>query len=292
MYASLLYDVNPQHFTVIADRERRKRYSASGVLVNGRRYDFPFRDPSDQDAPADLLLVAVKQHHLDATLDEIESSIGPGTTILSLLNGVTSEEIIGARYGMDRLLYSFCVGTDATREGCSVRFAKVGTIVFGERTNELHSDRVEATARLFDRARIPYAIPNDMIRELWWKFMMNVGINPLSAILRAPYGVFQRSGEARSLFAAAGREAVAMARAEGIDLADEEIDRCFEVLGTLSPDGKTSMFQDVEAGRKTEIELFAGTVVELGRKHGIATPVNEMLLGMIRVIEQTGSPAT
>lgn len=287
MYASWLHESDPSLVTVVADAQRRRRYAANGFAINGRPYEFTYRDPADGGPPADLVIVGVKQHHLEQTIRDIAGSVGEETTILSLLNGITSEEIIGEAYGIDKLLYSFCVGTDAVRESGGITFTRVGTIVFGERTNTAHSPRVLAVSELFDRTGIPYRVPSDMMRELWWKFMMNVGINPVSAILRAPYGAFQRLAEARELFTLAAREAIALAQAAGVGLAEADIDACFEIFDTLSPEGRTSMFQDVEAQRKTEIDLFAGTVVALGRRYGIPTPVNEVLLGMVRTLEKS-----
>jgi 2-dehydropantoate 2-reductase len=104
--------------------------------------------------------------------------------------------------------------------------------------------------------------------------------------MRAPYGVFQSSPNAQALMETLMREVIALAGAEGIDLTEQDIADWYRPLRTLSPTGQTSMLQDVEAGRKTEIEIFAGKVVELGHKHGIPTPVNETMLRLIRVLEE------
>jgi 2-dehydropantoate 2-reductase len=82
------------------------------------------------------------------------------------------------------------------------------------------------------------------------------------------------------------REVIALAQAEGVNLTEQDIASWYPVLQTLSPQGQTSTLQDIEAGRKTEIEMFAGKVVELGQKHGLPTPVNETMLRMIHVLEQ------
>ena len=100
-----------------------------------------------------------------------------------------------------------------------------------------------------------------MIRELWWKFMMNVGLNQTSAILRAPYGVYQRVEEARELMRMACMEVVQLSAKAGVNLTANDIDDCLEIVQRLSPVGKISMLQDIEARRKTEIETFSGTVM-------------------------------
>jgi 2-dehydropantoate 2-reductase len=85
------------------------------------------------------------------------------------------------------------------------------------------------------------------------------------------------------------REAIALAQAAGVDLGERDVADWHAILATLSPQGKTSMLQDVEAGRKTEVEILSGKAVELGRAYGIPTPVNQALLRIIRVLEQSAN---
>jgi 2-dehydropantoate 2-reductase len=81
------------------------------------------------------------------------------------------------------------------------------------------------------------------------------------------------------------REVIAIAGAIKVDLGEKDIGEWYKVLEGLNPEGKTSMFQDVEAGRKTEVEMFAGTVIELGKRYGVATPVNQRLFDDLKRIE-------
>lgn len=285
-FAGRLSDMDPNCIKIIADKERVERYTKNGVTINGKPYSFNYIRPEEAAPHADLILIAVKQHHLAQVIKNIRNFVGSDTVILSLLNGISSEELIGSEYGMDKMLYSFCVGTDSVREGTAVRYSNIGRIVFGERRDSRGSLKVAAVKEHFDRTGIPYTIPEDMLRELWWKFMMNVGINQASAVLGATYGVFHKVKEARELLLAASREVLRISGAAGIGLKEADMDKYIAVLNTLAPDGKTSMLQDVEAHRKTEVEIFAGTVIELGRKYGIDTPVNDVLYKMIRTIEQ------
>jgi 2-dehydropantoate 2-reductase len=117
--------------------------------------------------------------------------------------------------------------------------------------------------------------------------MLNVGINQISAVLHTTYGSFSRLPEARELMRLACREVALLAEREGIALTEADIEDFFPIFARLAPDGKPSMLQDVEAHRKTEVEMFAGTVVAFGRRHGVPTPVNATLLAMIHVIEQS-----
>jgi 2-dehydropantoate 2-reductase len=237
-------------------------------------------------SPSDLILVAVKNHHLPEAIRDMMKAVGEGTHILSVMNGIESEKQIGAVYGMEKVLYAVAVGIDAVREEDRVTYSSNGKLYFGEAENLLLTQRVKALQTLFDRAGIFHETPEDMIRTLWWKFMINVGINQASAVLRAPYGVFHRFREARELMETAMREVIRLAEAAKIPLSEQDIQEYYSFLTKVSPDGKTSMLQDVEARRKTEVEIFAGKVVELGKQYAVPTPVNETLYRILRITEQ------
>jgi 2-dehydropantoate 2-reductase len=206
--------------------------------------------------------------------------------MLSLLNGISSEEIISRVYGTDRILRAFVVATDSVREGTKVIFKSSDRIVFGSDEGSAGNDKVASVKEFFDRTGLACVIPDDIMREQWWKFMMNVGINQVSAILRAPYGVFHYMKEAQELLRMASMEVILIAEKKGIRLTTGDIEKHLEIFKTLAAEGKTSMLQDIEAGRKTEVEIFSGAVIEMGRELGIPTPVNDMLFRMIRVLEQ------
>ncbi len=277
---------------LIARGERHDRLAREGLVVNGVPYRLPVVHPEKAAAPADLILVALKHHHLPGAVGDLCNLIGAGTTILSVMNGLDSEETLGAVYGMDKVLYAVSVGIDAVREGNRVTYTKPGKLYFGEATNTPPSERVRRVGTLLDRAAIVHETPPDMIRTLWWKFMINVGVNQASAAMRAPYGAFQSSPEAQALMETLMREVIALAEAEGVDLSEADIRAWYGFMNGLSPEGKTSMLQDVEAGRKTEVEMFAGKVIELGARHGIPTPVNETLLRIIHVLEEQAGSVT
>jgi 2-dehydropantoate 2-reductase len=144
---------------------------------------------------------------------------------------------------------------------------------------------VERLGEVLTWAGIPNQVPEDIKRFMWWKFMINVGINQASAVLRASYGIFQNSPDARALMEMLMAEVVALAPKSGIVFTEKDMDEWGRVLASLAPHGKTSMLQDVEAGRKTEVDIFAGKVVALGEQHQVATPVNAAVLHIIKVIE-------
>jgi 2-dehydropantoate 2-reductase len=285
-FASRFADAPGFTTALVARGERHQRLKASGLVVNGRPYAFPVIHPDEASTPADLIIVALKHHHLPSAIGDLRNLVGSGTTILSVMNGLDSEELIASVYGMDKVLYAVSVGIDAVREGNQIRYTAPGKHMFGEADNTEISPRVRRVQVAFERAGIAYETPADMMRIQWWKWMVNVGVNPPSAVMRVPYGVFQRSAPAQALMETLMREGIALAKAEGVNLLEKDVADWYSPLHTLSPHGKTSMLQDIEAGRKTEIEMFAGKAVELGRVHGIPTPVNKTMLQIIRVLEE------
>jgi 2-dehydropantoate 2-reductase len=285
VYASRFYETDPSCVSFIASGERYQRLKQNGLLINNKQYFIPVVAPEEKTDPSDLIIVALKHHHLAGSLPELKNRVGDNTVIISVMNGLDSEVMIEAVY-KDKALYTVAVGIDALRNENVITYSKVGTLRFGEADNTVLTERVVRVQRLMEQAGIPYETPVDMIRTLWWKFMVNVGINQTSAILRAPYGICQTDPHAQAIMEAAMREVITVAQAARVNLVMDDIDGWYPVLNTLHPQGKTSMLQDVEAGRETEVDIFAGKVVELGQTYGIPTPVNELLLHAIKVIEQ------
>ncbi len=282
-YASILYQMDKNAIKVILDEERLPRYQ-QGLLINGTQYSFDYVVPRAGEPKAELILIAVKGHHLEKSIESITPLVGENTLILSLLNGITSEDDLARAFGREKVLHGFCVGTDAGRENGEVCFINSGKIVFGEYFPEA-AGKATPVAELFAKAGVPFTLSQDIRHEMWWKFMMNVGVNQTSAVLKAPYGVYQAVPEASELLASACREVLPLAAKEGISLSEADIAEYLRIFANLSPLGKTSMLQDVEAGRKTEVESFGLAVMNLGKKHGIPTPINETLYHMIRVLE-------
>ncbi|HOU15579.1 MAG TPA: ketopantoate reductase family protein [Anaerolineae bacterium] len=271
---------------VLARGERYERLKRDGLIVNGRHYAVPVIHPDEDADPADLIIVALKNHHLPEAVPDLKSVVGAQATIISVMNGLDSEEIIGAVYGMDKLLYAVSVGIDAQRDGNRISYTRPGKHYVGLAENTHLDERVRRVQVAFERAGIAYETPVDMLRILWWKFMVNVGMNQASAVMRAPYGVFQTSPEAQALMEGLMHEVIVLAERAGINLKEKDIADWYTFLNTLSPQGKTSMLQDIEARRKTEVEAFGGKVVVLGERYGIPTPLNQTMIRIIHILEQ------
>ena len=193
---------------------------------------------------------------------------------------------MAAVYGWDHVLYSYMRFSNAMKDGQTFFSTEFGSIHFGEATNGTLTPRVKDVAGLFDECGIRYRVDPDMIRGMWFKFMCNVGENMTCALLRVPFGAFRVSPDANAIRHAAMREVIAIANARGIGLSEEDISRQEKTVQILPFFNKPSTLQDLESGRPTEIDLFAGKAVRLGKELGVPTPVCEMLCHGIRVLEE------
>ena len=285
-FASRFFDTAGFSTVLIAKGNRLDKLKTKGLVVNEKSYAIPVIHPDEAASTMDLIIVALKHHHLEEAAQGLEKLVGDSTTIISVMNGLESEEYIGSIYGMDKMLYTISVAIDAVRQGNQITYTKPGKHYFGEAVNAHLSQRVLRVQEAFDRAGIVYETPEDMTRMMWWKFMINVGVNQASAVMRAPLGIFQKSPEAQGLMEALMKEVIALTDVMDVNLTNRDIEEWYTFLNVLSPQGKTSMLQDIEAGRKTEVEIFGEKVVELGKTHGVTTPVNQTVLQIIRVLEQ------
>lgn len=285
IYADKIQKFNPDSLRVLVDEERFERYSSNPIIFNGNELHFNYILPNDNGFKADLVIIATKYDGLSDVIKNIKNFIQSDTVILALLNGVTSEKIIAETYGREKLLYSYFIGHSAVRTGRNVIHDDVNTIVYGSE-NTADIENVQRVKKYFDSVGINYKIPEDIMHSLWLKYMLNVSANQSTAILKLTFGEMLANEKCMDFAINIMKEVQKIAKAEGVKNTDIMIDETIAHLHTMIPDGKTSMLQDVEAGRKTEVDMFAGTVIELGLKHNIQTPYNQIIKEILDAIYQ------
>ena len=268
---------------VIADPDRIARYTADPVVCNGEECHFSYITPAEG-RPVDFLLVAVKATVLDQAIADMKNFIGPDTIIVSVLNGITSEEHIDAAYP-GHTLWSVAIGMDATRTGRHLVFQQAGKIQFGERDGSM-TDRVQAVADYLDACGIANEPCNDILYKQWNKLMVNDGLNQAAAAFDLPYGGLCQPGKAQDTMRAAMQEVIHLANLEGVPLPpDNDVKFLDAMMPTFNPEGMPSMRQDVLAKRPTEVEEFAGVVRARAKKYGMPTPANDFFYARIQEIE-------
>ena len=278
LYAAKFSSRDPACLRIVADPDRIARYRADPPTFNGQRLELNYATFDRPGPPADLVLVAVKSTGLAAVIPLLAPLVGPDTQILPLLNGISAQEPLAEAFGWPRVLHGFVYCSSSMRTGNSVVQGGGEKIVFGEATNAPPAPRVRAVADFFDRLGIRYDVPADMRAAQWKKFILNSGINQAQALLRAPNRELQQNPASLQLARDLMNEAAAVGAALGVAGAAEVPVWAETVILGASPDNRTSMLQDVEAGRPPEIDLFAGTICRLGKQHGIPTPANDRVL--------------
>lgn len=223
----------------------------------------------------------------------MKNHISSQTVILSLMNGINSREKIGARYGIDKCLYGIC-NTSTINLGNNhfkVSPHKVD-IKFGEATNEKpYSERVQNISKLFSKAGISYEIPYDMLHDTWWKFMLNVSGNSTNTLLRGTHSYFQKIEAANQARRLMMQEILALSRVMDTHLTEKDIEEIILAYQDYPGENKCSTLQDLEAGRKTENEMFCGEVVLLGEKYHVPTPVNEYVFYLLDALDAVNAGA-
>jgi len=286
LFGNHLLKKMPAHdLRIIADRDRIAGYEQAGIFCNGERCNFHYISPEETVSPADLVIFAVKYNGLNDAIVSVQNQVGDHTILISLLNGITSEAIIGQTYGMENVLYSVAQGMDAVKVGNQMTYEHMGMICLGERQPGVISENAQAAADFFAKMKVPYELDCSMYKRLWGKLLLNVGVNQAVACCGNNYGDVQQEGPARDIMIAAMREVITLSARENIYLDENDLNYWLSVVSSLSPQGKPSMRQDIEAKRPSELELFAGTVIQLGEQHNIPTPINKMLYEKISAIE-------
>ncbi len=290
-FAVKILNTRPETLKILVDEARLERYKAEPRIFNGKALNFQYITPDKLDYKADLILLAVKYKTLDEAIYNIKNFVKSDTIILSLLNGVTSECKIAQNYGWDKLLLSYFIGHSSMRSGNNITHDGIATIVFGAKEhNAISQNNINLVKTYLASVNINYQNPQDMNRALWLKFMLNTACNQLSAILGMTFGEMLVNNEFMELAKNVMKEVELCAKAEGIQAADTMIDEVIQHMQTMIPDGKTSMLQDIEAGRETEVENFAGTIITLGKKYNIPTPYNKIIKQMIDTIYLKAHP--
>ncbi|MBS4759239.1 MAG: ketopantoate reductase family protein [Clostridium sp.] len=271
---------------ILADKTRIEKYKKQPLVFNNEEYLFDYILPQTRDFIADLVIIATKNNALDSVVKNLKNFVAEDTIIISLLNGLKSENVLSEIYGESNILYSYYIGHTSTRNDRNIIHDDVYKTVFGEKNNGVYSKNVILLKDFFEKVNINYEIPLDMEYSRWWKFLVNVGYNQASAVLNASYGDFQNVKSVNQLAVKLMQETVEVAKAEGVKNTEKMIPEVLNVIKTMLPDTRTSMLQDVDAKRQTEVDIFAGYVSELGKKHNIPTPYNNIFLEIIKAIDE------
>ena len=269
---------------VVASGARKARYERDGFVINGQVYHPAVRTPEEA-AGVDLFIVATKYQALRPALGDIRTVVDGHTTVMSLMNGVDSEEIIGEVIDPSQIVHSL-IKVASERKGNQVVFDPETTIgiVYGEADLSRGTGRIEALNDLFADTGLHYRATDVILTENWSKFRLNVPNNQAQAMVGCGVGTYRDSEHVAFLRDRLREEVDRIAEKKGIDF--DKADTSSTFGSKVRDRARYSTLQDLDAGRHTEVDMFAGAVVRMGRELGIPAPYNEFTYHMIKALEE------
>jgi 2-dehydropantoate 2-reductase len=232
---------------------------------------------------ADLIIVFVKAYVTREAVESNLSMVGPETVLVSLQNGLGNIETIESVVGGANFVGGVTAQGSTMVGPGRVRHGGKGPTYVGE-TNGKSTPKVKLVASLLGESGIPTEVSDDIERLIWEKLIVNVGINAVAAIAGVRNGELLKRDETRALMTMAVEEAERVARKKGVPVEENLVERVFEVCQATARN-RCSMGQDVDNGRRTEIDFINGAIVREGKALGIPTPVNTTLTYLVKTLE-------
>lgn len=271
--------------------ERAKHLNEQGLILEkgDQRLHCKINATADpkEIGPTDIIILCVKYPDVAAGLQQAEKITHPESLLVTLQNGIGHLEMLKTWKGSPAIVLGVtALGANLVSPG-HVRYAGSGMtrIGFLKSADFARSLLLAKVCNLLNDCGIETAIVDDILDYIWTKLLINVGINALTAIHRCPNGELLESDDTKNLLTAAVKEGEAVARALGIQVPDDPLamtlDVCKRTAHNLS-----SMLQDINNKRPTEIDSINGEIVAAGRKLGIPVPVNEELVQKVKEIEK------
>jgi len=268
------------------DAERARRISENALRVEGTDGSIDEHISVSTEPPAsqpDLVLICVKAHQTHAAAERLKGWLGDRTVLLTLQNGIGNAKILVEAFGHDRVYWG------VTAEGATllapghIRHAGSGETVIGPEGRS--GDLLPSVVSAFNEAGFKTRAAKDVDALIWGKLIINVGINALTAVTRLKNGRLPDIEGTRDLMAALVEEAVAVAKAKGVELPyPDPMERVLEVCRATG-DNIASMLQDVLKERMTEVAFINGAIVREGQALGIPTPVNRTLTRLVEALQ-------
>jgi 2-dehydropantoate 2-reductase len=281
--------------TFIARGAHLAAIRARGLTVRSRLvgdFTVPARATDDpaESGRADLVLFCVKAYDTESAAERLGPAVGPDTVILPVQNGIDSAERIGRVVGSERVIGGLA-GVSSVVEAPGVIEHRAGpdVIQLGELDGP-PSARAERIAEALRRAGVKAQVRPDMRVALWEKFVLICGLSGLTALTRLPLGAVLACPETRALLQQAMEETESVGRAVGVAVPAGHAGRRMKFFEGSDPAIRGSLYYDLAAGRRLEIDTLHGTVVRLGRERGVPTPASFAVYAALKPYAE-GAPA-
>lgn len=270
-----------------------------GLTIDGLWGEFhlgPVPTPeAEPDVLYDIILLCVKSFDTQEACRQVRPYLAPEGLVVSVQNGLGNLEIIAREFGAARTIGARVIfGARIKRPGAVTVTVYADKVLLGAVSGLTPRSRLEAVAADLNAAGIPTQVVDDILTHLWGKVLYNCALNPLGAILGVPYGALGDNPETRQLMRLIIDEIYQVAAAKSVPLSHATAEAYFQhFLENLVPPTAAhwpSMWQDLEAGRRTEIEALNGAICRYGRETGVATPYNDTISRLVRFLEASRRP--
>lgn len=247
------------------------------------------RTTADTIGEADLVIVLVKSFATKQAVEQLKQTnvIGKNTLVMSLQNGLGNEETIASVIGSENVISGKTyVGGRLIQAGYISAGVQGKWTYIGELNGEI-TDRIQTVCNVFNDAGLLCEVSDNIKGLIWDKLLINVAAGALCGITRLPYGPLYEEDYIKDVAVAAIQEGIQVAKAAGVELKSEDPQYPWVAASEGLPGTfKTSILQSLELKRPTEIDFINGSIVEWGKKYGIATPVNQTLVACVKGIEK------
>jgi 2-dehydropantoate 2-reductase len=259
----------------------------NGLRIEGDRGETHIRPAQATDDIAgigtvDFVLSCVKLWDVEQAAEQIRPIVGPKTAVIPLQNGIDAAQRMIRILGDEPVMggMAFVTGT-IVAPGVVRQTGTYQQMTFGELDGRI-SERGQRLRDLCEAAGFEGVLSPDIMVPVWQKFLLLVPLSGLNALTRLPLGKWREDPDLVNLYEAALRETVAVGLAEGVRLPPDGTEKTVAMMRSMPPHHMTSMGNDLLRGNRLELPWFAGKVVELGRRHGIPTPVNGFIYAALK----------
>ena len=239
----------------------------------------------------ELVILSVKTYDTKQAIGEAAPLVAPDGLAVSFQNGLGNADIVADAVGVERTLGGMVIfGAHVDEPGRVTVTVYATEVKVGSPTGVVDPARVDKIAALINSSGIPTLGTDEIDKHIWAKVLYNCALNPLSAILNATYGELAEEPGTRRIMDMVVEEAFAVADARGVELTwdkpEEFLQLFYEHLVPPTAGHYASMLDDIKRGKRTEIEALNGAIVGYGKELNVECPVNEVLSGFVRVLEQ------
>nr|MDO8081451.1 2-dehydropantoate 2-reductase [Candidatus Freyarchaeota archaeon] len=262
-----------------------KRY---GLQITGISGDHHIRvktthKPSEVGV-VDLVLIIVKAYDTEQAVIDADPLIGKNTWVMFLQNGLGNEEIAARIIGKERVIRGVTTNGAILEKPGKIIHTGAGETIIG-RCYEVNTPEVDNIARMFSESGLPTSVTENISGVVWGKALVNAGINPLGALTGLKNGELLEIPEIVVSMKELVLEGMKVAEKLGINLLFDPVEKTFEVARETAQN-KNSMLQDIERGKRTEIDFINGAISRYGKKHSVPTPMNELITALVKGLEK------